>query len=153
VQVVQWTIAAITAIFVAVVAFLQWRTAQQKAVLDLFDRRRAIYETVRKAVETMTSNSNAFDQGREIEFMDAMERAYFFFGDDVVAYLDRLWKAISEVRDADGMMKQNPVLNALGKLSEQRTAALKRVTKFHDEGKPLFARYMRFSQTVPIWRL
>ena len=35
----QWIVAAITSIFVAAVAFLQWRTAQQKAVLDLFDRR------------------------------------------------------------------------------------------------------------------
>ena len=53
-QAAQWVIAAITAIFVAVVAFLQWRTAQQKAVLDLFDRRHAIYEIVRNAVSTMT---------------------------------------------------------------------------------------------------
>jgi hypothetical protein len=41
----EWVVATITAVFVAAVAFLQWRTAQQKAVLDLFDRRRAIYET------------------------------------------------------------------------------------------------------------
>jgi hypothetical protein len=27
---------------------------------------------------------NAFDQAREVEFMQAMERAYFFFGDDFV---------------------------------------------------------------------
>jgi hypothetical protein len=149
-QAAQWAIAAVTAIFVTLVAFLQWRTAQQKAVLDLFDRRRAIYETVRKAVETMASNSNAFDQAREIEFMDAMERAYFFFGDDVVAYLDRLWMAIGEVCDVDRLMKQNPVLNAVGNLAQRRVAALKRVTKFHDESKPLFAKYMRFSQTVPV---
>jgi hypothetical protein len=100
-QSIQWIIAAITVIFVATVAFLQWHTAQQKAVLDLFDRRHAIYDIVRNAVSTMASNSTAFDQGREIEFMQAMERAYFFFGDDVVAYLERLWSAIMDVRDAD----------------------------------------------------
>lgn len=44
----QWAIAAITALFVAVVAFLRWRTAQQKVVLDLFERREAIYGVVRK---------------------------------------------------------------------------------------------------------
>ena len=54
-QAAQWVIAAITAIFVAVVAFLQWRTAQQKAVLDLFDRRHAIYEIVRNAVNVFIS--------------------------------------------------------------------------------------------------
>src|ERR1700676_5001215 len=100
-QAAQWVIAAITAIFVAVVAFLQWRTAQQKAVLDLFDRRHAIYEIVRNAVSTMTGNSNTFDGGREVEFMQAMERAYFF----LVAYLEQLWSAIGDVRDADKELK------------------------------------------------
>lgn len=90
-QAAQWIIAAVTAIFVALVAYLQWRTAQQKAVLDLFDRRHEIYEIVRKAVGTMASNSTTFDQSREIEFMQAMERAYFFFGDDVDDYIKRLW--------------------------------------------------------------
>jgi hypothetical protein len=103
-QAAQWIIAVITAVFVSVVAFLQWRTAQQKAVLDLFDRRHGIYEIVRKAVSTMTSNSNAFDQGQEIEFMQAMERAYFFFGDDVVNYLQQLWSSIMDVWDADKEM-------------------------------------------------
>jgi hypothetical protein len=49
-QAVQWTAAAGTAIFVALVGFFQCRIAQQKAALDLFDRRHAIYEIVREAV-------------------------------------------------------------------------------------------------------
>ena len=36
-QIMQWIVAAGTAIFVALVGFFQWRTAQQKAALDLFD--------------------------------------------------------------------------------------------------------------------
>jgi hypothetical protein len=148
-QAVQWIIAAVTATFVAVVAFLQWRTAQQKAVLDLFDRRRAIYEIVRTAVATMVGNSNAFDQAREIEFMQAMENAYFFFGDDVVAYLGRLWTAMGVVRDADKEMKERTVLASLEATIEQRRKALNQIGNFHSEGKPLFAKYMRFSQTVP----
>jgi len=38
-EIVQWVVAAGTTIFVATVGYFQWRTAQQKAVLDLFDRR------------------------------------------------------------------------------------------------------------------
>jgi hypothetical protein len=148
-QAVQWTIAAVTAVFVASVAFLQWRTAQQKAVLDLFERRHAIYEIVRNAVSTMTSNSNDFDQGREIEFMQAMGRAYFFFGDDVVAYLGQLWSAIGEVRDVDKELTGIPDPATRGAALANRQAGMSRVTQFHSTGKPLFARYMRFSQTVP----
>ena len=82
-QIIQWTVAAGTAIFVALVGFFQWRTAQQKAALDLFDRRHAIYLTIRSAVGQMRSSSTGFDQAREVEFLEAMERAYFFFGNDV----------------------------------------------------------------------
>src|SRR6516162_8224875 len=83
------------------VAFLQWRTAAQKATLDLFERRHAVYEIVRSAVGTMTSNSNAFGQPQEVEFIQAMERAYFFFGDDLCSYLEQLWSAMMDVRDVD----------------------------------------------------
>lgn len=148
-QAAQWAIAAITAIFVALVAFLQWRTAQQKAVLDLFERRHAIYEIVRNAVSTIASNSNAFDQGREVEFMQAMERAYFFFGDDVDNYVQQLWSAIIDVRDADKELKDITDFATRHAAIERRRAGISRVTQFHTTGKPLFARYMRFSQTIP----
>jgi hypothetical protein len=145
---VQWIIAAVTAIFVATVAFLQWRTAQQKAVLDLFERRHAIYEIVRRAVGTIASNSVAFDQNREVEFVQAMERAYFFFGDDVKNYVERLWSDITDVRTAD-MEQQGPLdNNTRHAIIEKRRAAMTRIGHFHSEGMPLFARYMRFTQTM-----
>ena len=145
----QWTIAAITAIFVAAVAFLQWRTAQQKAVLDLFDRRHAIYEIVRKAVGTVASNSTAFDQAREVEYMQAMEDAYFFFGDDVEKYLRQLWKDIVDVQTALMELQATLDNDTRRKILEKRNAAMTRIMRFQTDGVPLFARYMRFSQTVP----
>jgi len=147
-QAVEWTIAAVTAIFVALVAFLQWRTAQQKAALDLFDRRHAIYEIVRKGVGQMVASSTAFDQGREIEFMEAMERAYFFFGDDVENYLKQLWSDIVDVRTADAELPAANDPDTRRKLLEKHRAALTRIGQFHSAGQPLFARYMRFSQTA-----
>jgi hypothetical protein len=52
-QVVQWIVAAGTAVFVALVGFFQWRTAQDKAALDLFERRHEVFLVVRKAVSQM----------------------------------------------------------------------------------------------------
>lgn len=148
-QALQWTIAAVTAIFVAAVAFLQWRTAQQKAVLDLFEQRHAIYEIVREAVGTMASNSTTFHQAREVEFFQAVERAYFFFGDDVVSYLEQLCNDIVTIKTADvELQTAQGVLR--GQIAEKRRLGLTRVGHFHDTEQPLFARYMRFSQTVPM---
>lgn len=149
-QAAQWVIAATTAIFVATVAFLQWRTAQQKAVLDLFDRRHAIYEIVRKAVSTLASNSTAFDQAREVEYMQAMEDAYFFFGDDVEHYMRRLWSDITDVWAVDKELPATTDNDTRRALIEKRRAALSRIAQFHGDGMPLFARYMRFAQTVPM---
>lgn len=148
-QPLQWAIAAITAIFVAVVAFLQWRTAQQKAVLDLFEQRHAIYEIVREAVGTMASSSTMFDQAREVEFFQSVERAYFFFGDDVVSYLEQLSNDIAAVKMADVEL-QTAQGTARGQVAEKRRLALTRIGQFLDTGQPLFARYMRFSQAVPM---
>src|SRR5215469_5380207 len=147
-QFVQWTVAAGTAIFVALVGFFQWRTAQQKAALDLFERRHAIYEVVRKAVGQMVASSTAFDRAKEIEFLDASERAYFFFGDDVATYLTQLWKDIVEVRTMDDELRAATDPDTLRKQVERRQKALARIARFDTAGLLLFARYMRFSQAV-----
>jgi hypothetical protein len=149
VQTLQWILAAITAGFVGVVAFLQWLTAQQKAVLDLFEQRRLIYNVVRYAVSTMASNPSSFDQRREAELMDAMERAYFFFGDDVVRYLDLLWNYIIDVRTADTELGGPVDAESRAEILTRQREAKNGITRFYAEGKPAFARYMRFAQTVP----
>jgi len=148
-EVVQWIVAAGTAIFVALVGFFQWRTAQDKAALDLFDRRHKIYSVVRKAVAQMVSSSPGFDQACEIEFAAIMERAYFFFGDDVHNYLKSLWDDILSVRAADSEMKGgNLSTTGLKGVLDRRREALNRIEQFYKMGQPLFARYMRFSRKI-----
>jgi hypothetical protein len=107
-EIVQWIVAAGTGIvaagtaaFVARVGYFQWRTAEHKAVLDLFDRRREIYEAIRKGVAQIVTSPLGLNQQKEIEFVDAMERAYFFFGDDMQAYLRQLRNDILLVRTMD----------------------------------------------------
>lgn len=147
-QIIQWIVAAGTAIFVALVGFFQWRTTQQKAALDLFERRHAIYQIIRNAVGQMRSSSTNFDQAREVEFLEAMERAYFFFGHDVEDYLKQLWSDILDVRTADAELPASNDPDTRRKVLESRRTALERIGRFEREGQPLFARYMRFSQTV-----
>ena len=137
--VLQWIVAAITSALVLVVAFLQWRTAQQKAVLDLFEKRFKIYEVVKSCVDQMRTNPEDFGNERQREFLKARDEAYFFFGDDVQKYLERLRKDLLTVYNATRF--------------EATTAdgeeAISRISKFAEDGQPLFAKYMRFTQTVP----
>jgi hypothetical protein len=96
VQVLTLLIAAI----VPWIGYLQWRTAQQKAVLDLFDKRFKIYETVKNCVDQVGRNPQYFGE-REKEFLKAVNEAYFLFGDDLHSYLETLRKDIVYVRDFD----------------------------------------------------
>jgi hypothetical protein len=144
---IQWIVAAGTAIFVAIVGYFQWRTAQQRSALDLFDRRYEIFQVVREAVAQITRSSPGFDQRREIEFLEATERAYFFFGDEVQDYLEELWQDIVNVRTVDTELPDSDPQERKT-LIERRRAAFDRIMQFRSKGRPLFGRYMRFSQTV-----
>lgn len=80
--------------------------------------------------------------------MEAMERACFFFGDDVTTYLEQLWSDICDVRAADNELPAANDLDTRRAILQKRRGAIDRIGQFHKAGQPLFARYMRFSQTI-----
>ena len=133
----------VSAIIVAlglVVAFLQWRTAQQKAALELKDRQLKLYETVKNCVDQFSINSQRFDSELERKFLKAIEEARFLFGDDLHDYLDTLRKDILIVRD---IYKQAARLQEQGKplipSTDQRGEAIRRINKFYEVGQARFS--------------
>src|SRR5262245_65157315 len=143
-EIVQWFVAATTALLVAFVALLQWRTAQQKAVLDLFDRRHEIFLGVRSAVDLILRDTQHFDQRGEQDFAATKDRAYFFFGDDVQEYLEHLSKDMLTL-----IATEEQSLRSQNEGASNRCDVLRhRIGQFYTVGLPLFAKYMRFSQTV-----
>jgi hypothetical protein len=136
----------VSAIIVAlglVVAFLGWRTAQQKAVLELKDRQLKLHEIVKNCVDQFSINSQRFDSELERKFLRAIEEARFLFGDDLHDYLDTLRKDILIVRDID---KQAARLQEQGKplipstdLAAKRGEAIRRINKFYEVGQARFS--------------
>jgi len=126
---------------VLAVGFLQWRTAHQKAVLDLFDKRFKIYETVKNCVDLVGTNPEDFGNERQKEFLKAKNKAYFFFGNEVNDYIERLRKDLLTVYDT----------TRFEATMADREEAISRISKFAEHGQPLFAKYMRFPQTVQGW--
>jgi hypothetical protein len=124
-----------------VIGYLQWRTAQQKAALDLFDKRYKVYETVKNSVDQVVKNAPDFDKDREKELRKAVNEAYFFFGDDVHHYLESVWDNIVFVC---GIHPDELAVRA-----SERAERMTRILEFYKIGQPLFAKYMRFSQAVP----
>jgi hypothetical protein len=75
---------ALAAVFAASIAWLQWKTAQEKVLLDLFDRRFAVYEELRAA----GPRARHGDQNGVSDFRAAASRAKLLFGAEVTAFLE-----------------------------------------------------------------
>jgi hypothetical protein len=136
----------VSAIIVAlglVVAFLQWRTARQKAVLELNDRRFRIYETVKNCVDQVNINSQRFDNELERKFLKAIEEAHFYFDDDLHDYLETLRKAILRVRDIEkevaGRQQQGKPTRPSTELAAEREQAMGRINNFYKVGQAKFS--------------
>jgi uncharacterized ubiquitin-like protein YukD len=142
-ETIQWLTVVIAA-FVAWIGFLQWLTARQKAVFDLFDKRFKVYETVKHCVDQVVRNPGYFEGEVEKEFLKAVNEAKFLFGEDIDNYLDELRKDIVKVRDASKLQALS------GSDRVTILAAMYRINKFSETGEPLFARYIRFTQPVPL---
>jgi hypothetical protein len=83
------------AVFVAVIAGFQWRTARlqwktthNRAVFDLFERRYTIYKTFRE-VQFIVIQSGQADRISVTKALAAAEEAQFLFGDDILNYIKK----------------------------------------------------------------
>jgi hypothetical protein len=136
-------IVVLGAVVGSVVAFLQWRTARQKAVLELNDRRFRIYETVKNCVDQVNINSQRFDNELERKFLKAIEEAHFYFDDDLHDYLETLRKAILRVRDIEKEVarRQQPgkPTRPSPELAAEREQAMGPINNFYEVGQAKFS--------------
>jgi hypothetical protein len=146
--IVQWIIAAGTSLFVALVGYFQYRTARIKFALELFERRYETYMVVRKAVGQVTAKGT-LDSATETELGEAISKAYFFFGNDLVKYLAKLQDDFANVvmytAETNGVTDTEERKH----LIQNARAAKDRIFAFYKEGKPLFGKYMRFKERIP----
>ena len=112
------------AILAVVIAFMQWWTARQKLVLDLFDKRFQVFLDARRIASEVIQLGKAQQPGA---INEVIARSRFLFGDDVNTVLSRLHGLIGELE--------------LG----NRNAATK-VNALFDEMLPLFGQYLKMDQ-------
>lgn len=144
--IVQWVVAAVTSVFVAGLGYFQYRATKGKFVLDLFEKRYEVYSTIRAAVADITSKGK-LDVNVETELGAAVERAYFFFGDDVIDYIKTLQTDINKLTILGN--EQSALSGADLKVNVEATQNTKdRVFAFYREGQRIFAKYMRFDQKL-----
>jgi len=144
---IQWLVATTIAAFAAIIAYFQWRTAHQRVILDLFDRRNAVYLDLRNGASAILRAGKGTPDV-ETQLIRAVETARFYFGEDVVMQLDEFLSAAihlgqysSEIEGAQGDERRV--------LIEKRRAAFDKVEEFFKNAPRLVAPYMRLDQKMP----
>ena len=149
IQYLQALATPVIALLVAVVGILQWRTAHQRAVLDLFDRRMDAYEAIRKSLAPIITsgqtNQEAFN-----EFARTISRVPFMFGDKVVEYLGDLKKQIStHLTLSDQRLIDAASEQERARYTKIKGDAFSKVNAFYDEFPTLIKSYVRMHQKAP----
>ncbi len=130
----------IIATLVAIIGFLQWRTAHQRAVLDLFERRMAVYDSLEEVVSEIIRGGNVTN-ARIRDFDHAIGKAPFLFAKEVISYLEELRNALSSHHALNGHEDDRSV--------EASAKYFTKIGRFYDEFGVLLSPYMRMHQKAP----
>jgi hypothetical protein len=93
---------------IVVIAWQQWRIADNKLRLDLFDRRYKVYDATRKFLAVIMREAT-FADSQLFEFYAGTSDAEFLFGADVVDYLGQIRKRALHMRTAQQLFEPLPV--------------------------------------------
>lgn len=139
------------AILAVVIAVAQWRTAHQRAVLELFERRMSVFSALREAMWPVVTNGKPNDDDLS-NFLKAKDQAQFVFGRDVDVYLERLYHTLLDLQVADYSMKVQDE-KARQAVIEKRHADFREASDFYKRFPALVSPYARMNQKLPFWRL
>jgi len=136
-------ITSLAAAVAVLIAFLQWRTAQTKVALDVFETRYEIYKELREVVAIFSRDFN-FSNELHAKYMEAQSHARFHFGAEVEQYLEELRRDL--IRGHYFERYARDVAN-----EDEHVARLNRIATCYSEIDRMFTPYMRLDQRMPLW--
>jgi hypothetical protein len=134
------------ALMVAMIALAQWRTAHQRMVLDLFERRMKLIDEVSRIAATVliegTLNYKDIDG-----FLRATRGDKFLFGPKVTTYLQQTYKDLIDLQ-----LCETQLPNAQGKerdtFNKNYLVLRGKLTEFHSKFHELVAPYVAMRQKL-----
>lgn len=135
----------------------QWKVAQQRIVLDLFDKRMEVFESLRSAVSKVNSSGKTTQETVQ-EFANAKNRVLLLFGPDVQDYVEKLYRALLKHCEQTTMMERPPgdIMYPAPGDEEKRHALIRantesfaEITKFYSEFPALIADYVHMHIKLP----
>lgn len=107
------------AVFGSFIAYRQWRTAQKKLKLDLFDKRFAVYDAARSFILSVMTSGKA--QPEEMyKFVAGTRGARWLLNDEIATYFDeQIRRNAVHLQELDADLQDLPV-------GDERTRNVKR---------------------------
>ncbi|MGB8277178.1 MAG: hypothetical protein WCF20_04470 [Methylovirgula sp.] len=139
-SVLQFLAVQTVALLVAVISFLQWRTAHQRAVLDLFERRMNVYDSIREVIDEIVRGGDVTNVHIG-KFDRAIDKVPFLFRNEVKSYLDDLRKTMVSRHALDHKEDESSL--------DARDQHFAKIGRFYDEFGVLLLPYVRMHQKAP----
>jgi hypothetical protein len=136
----------VIALIVAVIAFAQWRTAHQRAVLDLFDKRMDVYDALTAVISQIMREGKATFQDL-IDYSRAVDRAQFLFRKPVTTYLLGIKETIIHLRRVE--VRQSNVDATQAAAADLEADDLTKMAEFHQHLTLLVKPYLKMHQKAP----
>jgi len=128
------------------IAQRNWETANERVVLELFEKRLAIYDGIREVIGEVTRTGSA-PNDIYFRYIKAIDRVPFLFGKEVKIYLDKIAQHMNELGLA-GTMLEDPNCADRGKWAQTRKDEFLAITAFYTEADEFFGPYLRAHQKV-----
>lgn len=93
------------AAIVASIAYRQWRTANAKLALDLFDKRMAVFSDVDQAAKLVAGHGGARNNDAAALALQAWRTSTFLFQNDLRAHLESIVDQILAIEAAENMLE------------------------------------------------
>ncbi len=146
-------VTVVIAALVALITFLQWKTAREKVLLDLFDKRFAVYDELCSVV-----GRGGIDQTAIFDFKRAASRAQFLFGPEVQTFLEERQADLSREMIARNVQPRPVPEDQREAVDAANLARLNHLSDFTKDFDEKVAPYMNHHQKAltdqlrPWWR-
>lgn len=129
------------------IAERNWQTANEKVVLELMERRLAIYEGIREIISEIMRTGTANDD-IYWRYAKAVDQIPYLFGPEVETFIEKIRVHIIELQLGTSLMDTTSPDYQKG--VEIRHREFKAIMKFYEEAKPIFSPYIRAHQRVVV---
>ena len=132
-------------IFIASIAFQQYRLSRAKFKLDLFEKRYAVYKATQRLLTYILKEAK-IGIDKLFEFRGGTQDAIFLFDNEIPVYLDGIDKKAIRMMALRDELEGIPVGDKRSELCEEKKQLLLELTGELPRLKVIFGKYLKFKK-------